>query len=195
MVKDGEEIKLGAKTLKFIDTPMLHWPDSMFTYVEEDKVLFSMDAFGQHYATTKRFDDEVDQDVLVQEAAKYYANIVMPFSARVLKTVEKAKELDIKILATAHGVIWRSDLSKIVKLYTDWANARTKEKAIIVYDTMWGSTRTMAEDIAEGIASEGPEVLILKLTDTDRSMVMKELLDSRAVVVGTPTLNLSLIHI
>ncbi|WP_019177265.1 FprA family A-type flavoprotein [Methanomassiliicoccus luminyensis] len=192
MVKDGSEIQLGGKTLKFIDTPMLHWPDSMFTYVEEDKLLFSMDAFGQHYATTKRFADEVDQDVLFQEAAKYYANIILPFNARVLKTVEKAQELDIQILATSHGAIWRKDLGKIVQLYTDWANNRTKEKAIVVYDTMWGSTRIMAEDIAEGIASEGPEVTILKLTDTDRSMVMKELLDSRAVVVGTPTLNNSM---
>lgn len=127
-VKDGQEIKCGAKTLKFIDTPMLHWPDSMFTYIPEDGLLFSMDAFGQHYAVSQRFNDEVDQAVLYQEAAKYYANIITPFSARVLKTLEKAKELDIKILATSHGVIWRTDLDKITALYAQWASNNTPQK-------------------------------------------------------------------
>jgi anaerobic nitric oxide reductase flavorubredoxin len=189
MVADGQEIKAGGKTLKFINTPMLHWPDSMFTYVEEDKVLFSMDAFGQHYASSKRFDDEVDQDVLYPEAAKYYANIILPFNARVKQTIAKAKDLDIKILATSHGVIWRTHLDKILSLYGAWSGSVTKLKAVVVYDTMWNSTRTMAEEIAEGLASEGVEVRVLKLTDTDRSVVMAEVLDSRAVVVGTPTLN------
>jgi flavorubredoxin len=189
VVEDGKIITCGGKTLKFIDTPMLHWPDSMFTYVEEDKVLFSMDGFGQHYATSKRFNDEVDQDVLFHEAAKYYANIILPLNARVLKTVEKIKDLDIKILATAHGAIWRTDLDKILKCYLTWAGGITKEKAVVVYDTMWGSTQIMAEEIAEGIAAEGVEVQIWKLTDTDRSHVVKEVLDSRAVIVGTPTLN------
>lgn len=189
VVEDGKVIKCGGKTLKFIDTPMLHWPDSMFTYVEEDKVLFSMDGFGQHYATSHRFNDEVDHDVLFQEAAKYYANIILPFNARVLKTVERIKDLDIQILATAHGAIWRKNIAEILKCYMNWANSRTKEKAIVVYDTMWGSTKIMAEEIADGIASEGVEVQIWKLTDTDRSHVMMEMLDSRAVVMGTPTLN------
>ncbi len=189
MVADGQVIKAGGKTLKFIDTPMLHWPDSMFTYVEEDKVLFSMDAFGQHYATSKRFNDEVDQAALFQEAAKYYANIVLPFGHQVQQTIRKAQEIDIKILATAHGVIWRTDLDKILSLYSRWSSAVTEEKAVVVYDTMWNSTRIMAEEIAEGIASEGVRVDVLKLTDTDRSVVMKEVLDSRAVVMGTPTLN------
>ena len=189
MVADGQEIRAGGKTLKFIDTPMLHWPDSMFTYVEEDKVLFSMDAFGQHYATSKRFDDEVDQDALFQEAAKYYANIILPFSAQVRQTLKKAKDLDIRVLATSHGVIWRTGLDRILGLYSEWSSGRTAEKAVVVYDSMWNSTRIMAEEIAEGIASQGVMVQVLKLTDTDRSAVMKEVLDSRAVVVGTPTLN------
>ncbi|OPY29487.1 MAG: Type A flavoprotein FprA [Methanomassiliicoccales archaeon PtaU1.Bin030] len=189
MVKDGQEIKLGGKTLKFIDTPMLHWPDSMFTYVEEDKVLFSMDAFGQHYATTKRFDDEVDQDILYQEAAKYYANIILLFNSQVERTILKAKDIDIKIIATSHGVIWRKNLGKIFELYSQWSSSQTKEKAVVVYDTMWNSTRIMAEEIAEGIASEGIEVRVMKLGETDRSEVMKEVLDSRAVVIGSPTLN------
>jgi flavorubredoxin len=189
MVEDGKVIKCGAKTLKFLDTPMLHWPDSMFTYVEEDKILFSMDGFGQHYASSHRFNDEVDQDVLFQEAAKYYANIIMPFSARVLKTIEKVKDLDIKILATAHGAIWRTDLGKIIKCYQDWANGVTKEKALVVYDTMWGSTQIMALEFAESMAEEGIEVQVWRLSDTDRSQVMKEMLDARAVLLGTPTLN------
>lgn len=189
MVADGQEIRAGGKTLKFFDTPMLHWPDSMFTYVEEDKVLFSMDAFGQHFATSKRFNDEVDQDALFQEATKYYANIILPFNAQVRQTIKKAQDIDIKVLATAHGVIWRTDLDKILGLYTDWSSGRTAEKAVVVYDTMWNSTRKMAEEIAEGIASQGVVVQVLKLTDTDRSVVMREVLDSRAVIVGTPTLN------
>jgi flavorubredoxin len=189
LVEDGKVIHCGGKTLKFIDTPMLHWPDSMFTYVGEDKVLFSMDGFGQHYATSKRFNDEVDQDVLFHEAAKYYANIILPFNARVLKTVEKIKDLDIKILATAHGAIWRTDLDKILKCYADWAGNVTKEKVVVVFDTMWGSTQIMAEEIAAGIAAEGVEVQIWRLSNTDRSHVIKEVLDARAVIVGTPTLN------
>ncbi|MDW5562776.1 MAG: FprA family A-type flavoprotein [Methanomassiliicoccus sp.] len=189
MVGDGQEIKAGGKTLKFIDTPMLHWPDSMFTYVEEDKVLFSMDAFGQHFATSKRFNDEVDQGALFQEAAKYYANIILPFNAQVRQTIKKAQDIDIKILATAHGVIWRTGLDKILSLYTEWSSAHTGEKAVVVYDTMWNSTRIMADEIAEGIASEGVSVEVLKLTSTDRSEVMMKVLEARAVVVGTPTLN------
>lgn len=188
-VTDGQEIRCGGKTLRFVDTPMLHWPDSMFTYVEEDKLLFSMDAFGQHYATSARFDDEVDQAVLMQEAAKYYANIILPFGPRVLKTLEKVKDLDIRILATSHGVVWRANVASIVDLYHRWANGETREKAVVVYDTMWGSTQIMAEEIANGIAAQGVEVEVLKLTETDRSWVIKEILDARAVVVGTPTLN------
>ncbi|NLI73832.1 MAG: FprA family A-type flavoprotein [Euryarchaeota archaeon] len=188
-VEDGSEIQCGGKTLKFINTPMLHWPDSMFTYIPEDKLLFSMDAFGQHYATNARFDDEVDQGILFQEAAKYYANIIFPLGSMVLKTLEKASELDIQILATSHGVIWRKNLPQILKAYTDWASGVTREKAVVVYDSMWGSTATMAMQIADGISSQGVDVEVLKLGETDRSWVIKEILDARAVVVGTPTIN------
>ncbi len=113
-VRDGQEVHVGSKTLRFIDTPMLHWPDSMFTYVEEDSLLFTMDGFGQHYATLKRFDDEVDHDILMYELAKYYANILMPFGPRVIKTFEKIKGMDIKILATSHGVIWRKFNKEVI---------------------------------------------------------------------------------
>lgn len=188
-VVDGQELRIGDRTVRFIETPMLHWPDSMFTYLVEDKVLFSMDGFGQHLATSERFDDQVDQDILMFEAAKYYANILLPFGAQVLKTFEKVKGLDIKILATSHGIIWRKDLGKIINAYLSWAKGESKEKAVVVYDTMWGSTQIMAEAIADGIASEGVEVRPYRLTNSDRSEVMKEVLDARAVVVGSPTLN------
>ena len=165
-VDDGEVIKVGSKTLTFIDTPMLHWPDSMFTYIKEDRLLFTMDAFGQHYATAQRFDDEVDSSILMAEAAKYYANIIMPLGGRVIKALERIKDMDIQILATAHGVIWRKDICGIVDAYIGWASAKTQNKAVIVYDTMWGSTRIMAEAIADGIADEGVSVEVFKLTET-----------------------------
>jgi len=188
-VEDGQELRIGDRVLRFIETPMLHWPDSMFTYLVEDKILFSMDGFGQHLASSKRFDDEVDKDVLMYEAAKYYANILMPFGGQVLKTFEKVKDVDIKMLATSHGVIWRKDLNGIINAYLSWAKGETKEKAVVVYDTMWGSTQKMAEAIVDGIASEGVETRPHKLSDSDRSEVMKDVLEARAVVVGSPTLN------
>ncbi len=188
-VRDDQEIDLGTKTLKFIDTPMLHWPDSMFTYVEQDSLLFSMDAFGQHFASSKRFDDEVEHDILIREAEEYYANILMPFGARVLRAFEKIKDLNLKYLATSHGLIWRSHINEIVDKYISWAKNVTKEKVLIVYDTMWGSTRVMADAIAEGIAAEGVEVHVWRMSETERSLVMHELLDSRAIILGTPTLN------
>ncbi len=188
-VEDGQELRIGDRVLRFIETPMLHWPDSMFTYLVEDKILFSMDGFGQHLASSKRFDDEVDKDVLMYEAAKYYANILMPFGGQVLKTFEKVKDVDIKMLATSHGVIWRKDLNGIINAYLSWAKGETKEKAVVVYDTMWGSTQKMAEAIADGIASEGVETRPHKLSDSDRSEIMRDILEARAVVVGSPTLN------
>jgi flavorubredoxin len=161
----------------------------MFTYLVEDKILFSMDGFGQHLASSKRFDDEVDRDVLMYEAAKYYANILMPFGGQVLKTFEKVKDVEIKMLATSHGVIWRKDLNGIINAYLSWAKGETREKAVVVYDTMWGSTQKMAEAIADGIASEGVETRPHKLSDSDRSEIMRDILEARAVVVGSPTLN------
>lgn len=188
-VEDLQEIETGTRTVRFIETPMLHWPDSMFSFLVEDGILFSMDGFGQHLASEKRFDDEVNNCILMYEAAKYYANILMPFGKKFLNTLEKVKDLDIKMLACSHGLIWRSGIQDIVGSYVSWANGVTKEKAVVVYDTMWNSTKMMAEDIAEGIASKGMEVLVFRMSDTDRSMVMKEILDARAVVMGSPTIN------
>ncbi len=188
-VEDMQEITVGSRTMRFIETPMLHWPDSMFTYLVEDGILFTMDGFGQHLASERRFDDEVDECVLMQEAGKYYANILMPFGRIFLNTLEKIKDLEIRMLACSHGVIWRRDIDRIIEAYVTWANGRTGNKAIVVYDTMWGSTKMMAEDIAEGINSNGIDVLMFRMLDSDRSSVMQEVLDAGAVVMGSPTIN------
>lgn len=188
-VEDLQEISTGSRTLRFLETPMLHWPDSMFTFLVEDGILFSMDGFGQHFASEKRFDDEVDHCALMYEATKYYANILMPFGKKFLNTLDRAKDLDIRMLACSHGLIWRSNIKEIVDAYVSWAKGETREKAVVVYDTMWNSTQMMAEDIAEGIASRGIEVMVYRMSDTDRSLVLKEVLDARAVVMGSPTIN------
>ena len=188
-VKSGDEIKLGKKTITFLEAPMLHWPDSMFTYIKEDKVLLPNDGFGQHIATSKRFDDEVGD--VMEDAATYYANILMPFSSLVVNKIEEVVKLgiDIDIIGPSHGIIWRSDPAKIIEAYIEWGKGKTSKKAVIVYDTMWGSTDKMAKAILEGISSEGVEVKLLKLRENHRSDVMKEVLDARAVLVGSPTLN------
>ena len=188
-VKDGEELSIGKRTLRFLETPMLHWPESMFTYAVEDQVLFSMDAFGQHYCCSERFDDQVEQGTLMEEAATYYANIVLPFGSQVKKAYEKVKDLPIKIIATSHGLMWRSHIKDIVGAYLTWAEGRTEERVLVIYDTMWGSTEIMAEAITEGVRRQGVPVTMMRLTGTDRSAVMREVLRSRAVVVGSCTLN------
>jgi anaerobic nitric oxide reductase flavorubredoxin len=190
-VKNGEELKLGSRTLKFMEAPMLHWPDSMFTYIAEDHFLLPNDAFGQHLATGERFDDQVDQHVLMEEAAKYYANILMPLGPLVAKKIQEvvAAGLVCCMIAPSHGIIWRSDPSKIIKAYASWAAGEANKKITIVYDTMWGSTDKMARAIAEGAIEAGVEVKVLKLRASNNSEVITEILDSKAVLVGSPTLN------
>jgi anaerobic nitric oxide reductase flavorubredoxin len=191
MVKTGDELKLGKRTLRFVEAPMLHWPDSMFTYVVEDKILMPNDAFGQHLATSERFDDEVDAHVLMEEATTYYANILMPFAPLITRKIQEVVQLGIPIamIAPSHGIIWRSDPSKIIKAYSDWSAGVSKNKVVIVFDTMWGSTDKMARAIAEGAASQAVDVKLLKLRASDLSEVMTEILDAKAVIVGSPTLN------
>ena len=190
-VKTGAELKLGRRTLRFVEAPMLHWPDSMFTYVVEDKILMPNDAFGQHFASFERFDDEVDPHVLTEEATTYYANILMPFAPLITRKIQEVIQMGIPIamIAPSHGIIWRSDPSKIIKAYLDWSAPISKNKVVIVYDTMWGSTEKMARAIAEGAASKKAEVKLMKLRAANRTEVMTEILDAKAVVVGSPTLN------
>jgi len=190
-VKTGDELKLGKRTLRFVEAPMLHWPDSMFTYVVEAKILMPNDAFGQHLATSERFDDEVDEHVLMEEAKTYYANILMPFAPLITRKIQEVVQMGIPIamIAPSHGIIWRSNPSKIINAYLDWSAGKSENKVVIVYDTMWGSTDKMARAIAEGVASQAVDVKLLKLRAANRTEAMTEILDAKAVVVGSPTLN------
>ena len=188
-VKEGSTVDLGKRKLAFIPTPMLHWPDSMCTYLVEDKLLFSMDAFGQHIATSQRFDDEVDMGIVMHEASKYYANILMPFGDLIVKAVNKLGGVKIDMIAPSHGIIWRSHIKDIVEAYARWGKGETVAKALVIYDTMWGSTQKMALAILKGMTDEGVDVKLFNLTASDKSDVIKEVLDAKALIIGSPTLN------
>ncbi len=191
IVKTGDKISLGKYTLTFIEAPMLHWPDSMFTYLEEKALLMPNDAFGQHLASSGRFDDEVDQCLLMEEARKYYANILTPFSRLVERKLEEIQKLGIKIdiIAPSHGVIWRSDPGKIIQAYSKWASGETELAAVVAYETMWGGTEAMARAIVEGLTAGGVSTKMRRLSRCDRSDVISEMLEARGVIVGSPTLN------
>jgi len=189
VVKNGDKLKLGKKTLSFIEAPMLHWPDSMFSYLVEDAILLPNDAFGQHYATSGRFDDEVDQSILMEEAVKYYANILWPLSSLVLKKIGEIQKLNIpiKMIAPSHGIIWRKDPLKIVNAYLSWAANTTKPKVVVVYETMWGATEKMARKIAEGIIDSGIEVMVFDISQADRTEVIGQMLDAKGYLIGSST--------
>jgi len=159
VVKTGDTINIGKNDLVFVEAPMLHWPDSMFTYLTGKNILMPNDAFGQHYATAFRFNDQVNQEELYEEALKYYANILTPFSSLVLKKIEEVLSLNLAVdmIAPSHGVIWRKDPLQIVKKYQEWAAQQPEKSAVILYDTMWEGTRLMAEAIGQGLADERKE--------------------------------------
>ncbi len=190
-VQDGDTLSLGDLTLKFMETRMLHWPDSMVTYLVEDNLLFSQDGFGMHLASGERFDDEIDEGVLYHQAAKYYANILLPYSSVVLKLLTRIEEagLQIKFIAPDHGPIWRKNPGQILNWYRRWAEQNPDPKVLIIYDTMWQSTDLLARAIADGVRDEGLMVRVMHLRANDRSDVMTEVLSAGAVVVGSPTLN------
>jgi anaerobic nitric oxide reductase flavorubredoxin len=195
-VRTGDELKLGKKTLYFITAPMLHWPDSMFTYLKEDKILLSNDGFGQHLATSFRFDEEVcsligyECDTVMEEAAKYYANILMPFGGIILKKLEEIQKLgiEIRMIAPSHGMIWKNP-DKIINAYLNWASGASKKKVIVIYDTMWNSTETMAGEILKGVAESGVEVSLFHLRRNEWSEIVKEVLEAKLIIIGSPTLN------
>ena len=191
VVEPNTEISLGKKTLSFMETRMLHWPDSMFTYVKEDKLLFTSDAFGQHLATSERFDDEVDPAILMEEMTKYYANILTLFSPIVRKLITTVKEsgLEIDMMAPDHGIIWRSNPMMAIEAYDKWSNNKGDGNALIIYDTMWHSTEMMAKEVAAGLQTEGISVKLLNLQHNHRSDVMRDVLNASAIVLGCPTLN------
>ena len=182
-------LKLGKRSLSFIPVPMAHWPDSMVSYMPEEKLLFSNDAFGQHLASSGRFDDEVDEAELMQEASTYYANILMPLWRSVSRALKALEGVPVEMIAPSHGVIWRGNPGKILKAYQGWVAGETKRKAVVVYDTMWGSTQILARAIADGIASKGVDVKVHCLGSSHNSDVIADILDAKAVIVGSPTLN------
>ncbi len=191
IVKTGDRIDIGGDTISFVEARMLHWPDSMFSYLEKENILFSNDVFGMHYATNRLFDDENDEHIWWTEAAKYYANIVLPYSDIVLRFLQQIKQMGLspRMIAPDHGFVWRKNPSQIVDLYGEWAAQKAANKALIVYDTMWGSTEKMARQIADGLSSAGTQVKLLSMHHTDRSEVALELLNSTALLVGSPVLN------
>jgi len=189
-VENGQELNIGSRTLTFLETRMLHWPDSMFTYSLSDKILFSSDAFGQHYAGYEMFDDVIG-DAIMPYAKKYFANILLLYAPKILKLAEQITEmgLDIQMICPDHGIIWRKDPGKIINAYVEWSRQEPAQKAIVIYDTMWKSTRMMAEAIADGIAETGVAVEPVHIRSSHRSEIMTEVLDAKAIVVGSPTLN------
>jgi flavorubredoxin len=198
-VKDGERVSLGNLTLTFLEARMLHWPDSMMTYLGEERVLLPNDAFGQHLASSARFADELPDWLLEYEAARYYANILLPLSPLVARLLEKVAKLALPIdtIAPSHGPIWRSrgadfqsaSPQRIISSYAKWAAGEPRNKAVVVYDTMWQSTEHMARAIGEGLSAAGTEVKMMPLKSSHRSDVAAELLDAGALLVGSPTLN------
>ena len=188
VVDTGDEINIGDRTLKFIRTPMLHWPDNMLTYCKEDKILFSNDAFGQHLASSDRYDYEIGE-IVFEHAKDYFANILMPYKMLIPDAVSAVKNLDIELICPSHGVIWKKYVDEILKKYEEWATNKMKNKAVIVYDTMYNSTKKMAHAIAEGLMEKGVEVKIYRVCETSLSLIMTEILDAKYVLIGSPTVN------
>lgn len=190
VVANGETLSLGKNTLTFLETRMLHWPDSMFSYLNEKHILFSSDAFGQHYAGYEKFDDQLTSDIM-PHAQKYFANILLLYASRIIKLVEQvqAMKLQIDMICPDHGIIWRKDPGRIIDAYYNWSHQRPRAKAVLAYDTMWHSTEKMAYAVADGLAEGGIEVVPMHLRKWHRSDIMTEVLDAGAVIVGSPTLN------
>ncbi len=197
-VKTGDTLNIGESTLTFVEARMLHWPDSMMTYMSGDNILFSNDAFGQHFASELMYNDLVDQAELYQEAIKYYANILTPFSMLVTKKIEEVLSfnLPLNMIATSHGIIWRENPAQIVLKYLDWAKAYQENQITLVYDTMWNGTRRMAEAIAAGIKEVDKEVVVklFNAAHTDKNDIITELFKSKAILFGCSTVNKGLMN-
>lgn len=187
VVKEGDELDLGRNKLHFITMPMLHWPDSMATYLDGEEILFSNDAFGQHICTSQPYDDQNDLSNIMEEAAKYYANILLPYNRLIGKAVGKAEMVPLKMIAPSHGVIWRKHVADILAKYEQWGNGYKNDSIVIVYDTMWGATEDMARRILEGAASTGINVKFHRLTTSSLSNIMTDLLEAGGILVGSST--------
>lgn len=197
-VKTGDTLNIGSSTLTFVEAPMLHWPDFMMTYMSGENILFSNDAFGQHYATESLYNDKVDNCELFAEAIKYYANILTPFSRLVTKKIQEVLSfnLPLDMICTSHGVIWKNEPVQIVEKYLEWANDYQENQITLIYDTMWNSTRIMAELIAEGIMKADPQVTvkIYNSSKEDKNDIITEIFKSKAILVGSPTVNNGLLN-
>jgi len=189
VVKTGDQLNIGRRTLKFFNIPMIHWPDSMATFLAEDKLLFPNDAFGQHVATAERYDDELGWTAIKKDAAKYFANIVMPFDKQLNKALESFSGMDIELICPSHGIIWRSFISKILREYKIWAQNDPLAKALIVYDSMWHSTESIAETLEKRLTENGLPVTMRNLKVNHISDIMTDVLASKLILLGSPTLN------
>ncbi len=189
VVKTGDTVSLGERTMHFIETPMVHWPESMFTYVPEAKLLFSMDAFGQHYSSSQRFVDEIEVDTVMGEARTYYANIMLPYGKQITKMLEKIDALDIEMIAPSHGLIWRSHIEELMQAYRGWAAHRSKRKVLVIYDSMWESTGEMARAIVDGASLYDVEVQLIHVRHSNLTQIATESLEAAAIAFGSSTLN------
>lgn len=189
ILKTGDTLNIGKRNFQFINTPMVHWPDNMVEYCEEEKILFSNDSFGQHFASDERFDDECSIEIIKEEAKKYYANIVLPYGTMVQKELKEVENLDIKIIAPSHGIVWRSQVSEIIDDYKKWSSNETTKKAVIIYDTMWHSTEKIASSIKQVFKSKKIKVELLDLKNIHISDIMTKSIDAKYICVGSPTLN------
>ncbi len=192
-VKTGDTLNIGKHNLTFIEAPMLHWPDTMFTYMDGENILFSNDAFGQHMASESLFVDEVNRSSLYEEALKYYANIVAPFSMMVKNKINEILKLGLPIsmICPSHGLIWRKNPEEIIDQYYKWADNYSENQITILYDTMWNDTRKMAEAIARGISEEDKEIdiKVINTAKSDKTENVAEVFKSKAIIVGSPTVN------
>jgi flavorubredoxin len=193
IVKTGDSISLGKRTLNFFMTPMVHWPDNMVTYCPEEKILFSNDAFGQHLASSDCFDDE-PLDLILQEAKKYYANIIMPYSSQAVAALDAVKKLDIRMIAPSHGLIWKNNVPAILEHYEKWAHSQADKKVVIVYDSMYGSTEKIAYAIRNAFEAKAYQYKFFDLKSNHVSDVITDCLDAEYICVGSPTLNKNIMH-
>jgi flavorubredoxin len=189
VVNSGDTLNIGSRSLTFVHTPMVHWPDNMVTYLPEENLLFSNDAFGQHIASSERFDDEIGWEIIKEEAAKYYGNIIMPFGEQVKKAMEALSQFDIDMICPSHGLMWRSFIPQILEEYGKWSNSDSENKALIVYDSMWGTTEKIAFALKEGMSDSGLRVSMKNLKTNHISDIVTELVSSKAILMGSPTLN------
>ncbi len=188
-VKAGDTLSIGSRTLSFVPTPMLHWPDSMVTYCPEEKILFSNDAFGEHLATSQRFDDENDLPTILFEAQKYYANILMPFGKQAQTALKALASLPIELIATGHGIIWRSHIKEILDCYERWSKGEVEDRAVVVFDSMWHSTELMANAVTEAFRQKGIPAALYDIKVNHLSDIMTDVFTSKYLAVGSPTIN------